>query len=134
LAFVAKPTVLVADDHQILLDRVLALLRPKFDVVGTANNGSDLVMQAQRLRPDMIVLDVTMPVVSGVEAAHELHRLGSRAKLVFLTVHKESAFLQACIAEGALGYVTKSRLATDLIPALEKAISGHFFISPDVRR
>lgn len=130
----AKPTVLVADDHQLVLDRVLALLRPKYDVVGTANNGNDLVAEAQRLHPDMIVLDITMPILNGVDAAHELHRVGSRAKLVFLTVHKEPAFLEACIAEGALGYVTKSRLATDLIPALEQALSGHFFISPDVSR
>jgi len=133
-ATVAKPTVLVADDHKLVLERVLSILEPKFTVVGTANNGSDLVAEAQRLQPDMIVLDITMPVLNGVEAAHELQKMGLRTKLVFLTVHREAAFLEACIAEGALGYVTKSRLSLDLLQALDSALSGHFFISPDVRR
>jgi DNA-binding NarL/FixJ family response regulator len=131
---VAKPRVLVADDHKLVLERVLSILEPKFAVVGTATNGSDLVAEAQRLQPDMIVLDITMPILNGVEAAHELQKLGIRTKIVFLTVHKEGAFLEACIAEGGLGYVTKSRLAIDLLPALDSALTGHFFISPDVHR
>ena len=130
----AKPRVLVADDHKLVLERVLSILEPKFAVIGTATNGSDLVTEAQRLQPDMIVLDITMPILNGVEAAHELQKLGIRTKIVFLTVHKEAAFLEACIAEGALGYVTKSRLAIDLLPALDSALTGHFFISPDVYR
>ena len=127
-----KPTVLVADDHSLVLERVVSLLRPDFEVVGTANNGSNLVAEAQRLQPDVIVLDITMPVLNGIEAAHELREIGSTARLVFLTVHEGSAFVEACIAEGAQGYVSKSRLATDLIPAINEALSGHRFISPTV--
>jgi DNA-binding NarL/FixJ family response regulator len=128
-----KPRVLLADDHDALLGRAMALLR-NYQVVGTANNGKDLVSEALRLQPDVIVLDITMPIMTGIEAAHELREAGSTAKLVFLTVHDQPAFLHACFAEGALGYVTKSRLGTDLIPAINEALSGHHFISPSISR
>ena len=126
----ARATVLVADDHTLVLERVVSLLKPSFDVVGTANNGEDVVLEAQRLKPDVIVLDITMPVLNGIEAAVELHELGSTAKIVFLTVNEQVEFLDACIAEGANGYVTKNRLSTDLIPAINAALSGNVFISP----
>ena len=129
----ARPTILVADDHSLVLQRVLSHLKPCFEVVGTANNGKDLIAQAQRLHPDVIVLDITMPLLNGIEAAHELHEVGSTAKLVFLTVHEQPSFLQACFAEGAQGYVTKNRLTRDLIPAIHAALSGRLFISPSLR-
>jgi DNA-binding NarL/FixJ family response regulator len=124
----------VADDHNVLLDTVVCLLQPDFDVVGMVNNGKDLIREARRLQPDVIVLDITMPILNGIEAAHAMHEAGLAAKLVFLTVHEQSSFLNACFDEGALGYVTKSRLRTDLIPAIRDAISGHHFISPSLPR
>jgi DNA-binding NarL/FixJ family response regulator len=128
-----RPRVLLADDHDAVLERTRSLLR-NFQVVGTANNGRDLVAQALRLQPDVVILDITMPIMTGIEAAHELREVGSTAKLVFLTVHDQPAFLHACFAEGALGYVTKSHLGTDLIPAINEALLGHRFISPSVPR
>ena len=116
-----------------MLQRALSLLR-NFQVIGTANNGKDLVSEALRLQPDVIVLDITMPIMTGIEAAHELREAGSTAKLVFLTVHDQPAFLHACFTEGALGYVTKSHLGTDLIPAINEALSGHHFISASISR
>jgi DNA-binding NarL/FixJ family response regulator len=127
---VDRPRIIVADDHDVMLDTVSALLQPDFEVVGTANNGGDLIREALRLRPDVIVLDITMPVLNGIEAAHKMREAGLTAKLVFLTVHEQSSFVNACFDEGALGYVTKSRLRMDLIPAIRDAISGHHFISP----
>jgi DNA-binding NarL/FixJ family response regulator len=112
--------------------RVMSLLTPKFDVVGTVSNGRDLVDEADRLKPDIIVLDVTMPVMTGIEAARELQLKGSAAKLVFLTVHTGLAFVEACLEAGAAGYVTKPRLVSDLLPAIDKALSGRKFISPNV--
>jgi DNA-binding NarL/FixJ family response regulator len=129
-----RPRVLVADDHPIVLDQVLSLLRANFDVVGTAGNGRDLLTEAKRLQPDVIVLDITMPVLNGIEAAHQIHDVGLAARLVFLTVHPQSEFVSACFAEGGLGYVTKSRLRTDLIPAINEALSGHYFISSSAPR
>jgi DNA-binding NarL/FixJ family response regulator len=130
----ARPTVLVADDHRLVLARVLALLKPTFCVVGIANNGEDLVISAERLQPEVIVLDITMPILNGIDAARELRRRGSVAKLIFLTVHSDPEFLSACFDEGALGYVTKSRLGVDLVPAITEALAGHVFVSPNVHR
>jgi len=117
-----------------MLDTVSALLQPDFEVVGTVNNGGDLIREANRLRPDVIVLDITMPILNGIEAAHRMREAGLTARLVFLTVHEQSSFVTACFDEGALGYVTKSRLIMDLIPAIRDAISGHHFISPSLPR
>jgi DNA-binding NarL/FixJ family response regulator len=129
-----RPRIIVADDHDVMLDTVSALLQPDFEVVGTVNNGGDLIREAHRLRPDVIVLDITMPILNGIEAAHKMREAGLTARLVFLTVHEQSSFVNACFDEGALGYVTKSRLIMDLIPAIRDAISGHHFISPSVPR
>jgi DNA-binding NarL/FixJ family response regulator len=129
-----RPRVLVADDHPMVLDRVLSLLKSNFEVVGTVGNGRDLLSEAERLQPDVIVLDITMPVLNGIEAAHKLHEAGSAARLVFLTVHPQSEFVAACFAEGGLGYVTKSRLGMDLIAAISEALSGHYFISSSAPR
>ena len=127
-----QPRVLLADDRDTVLERVRTLLKPDFQVVGTADNGEDLVSEALRLRPDVIVLDITMPVLTGIEAAHKLREAQSCSKIVFLTVHAEPEFLDACFAEGALGYVTKWRLRTDLIPAINEALFGRRFISPSL--
>ncbi len=125
-----RPRVLLADDHSSVIERVRALLHPKFEVVGAVANGKKLLFESARLHPDVIVLDISMPELSGIDAAHELLSTGSTARVVFLTVQTGVEFVRACLAEGALGYVVKSRLATDLIPAIQDALSGHSFISP----
>ena len=129
-----RARILIADDHQTINERVRDLLQPSYDVVGAVTNGIDLVDQAMSLCPELIVLDITMPGMTGIEVAHELRDLGLTAKLVFLTVHERVEFVHACLAEGALGYVIKSRLNVDLIPAIEQALSGHRFISPPLSR
>jgi DNA-binding NarL/FixJ family response regulator len=129
-----RPRVLLADDHRVVLERVLSFLVSDFDVVGTANNGRDLVAEALRLQPDVIVLDIAMPILTGIEAAHKLREARSTVKLVFLTVHEEAAFVHACFAEGGLGYVKKSRPGTDLIPAINEALAGRCFVSSSMPR
>jgi DNA-binding NarL/FixJ family response regulator len=128
-----RPRILLADDHSAVLERAQSLLKPLFEVVGTVNNGGDLVTEAQHLQPDIIVLDIMMPVLTGIEAAHQLREIGISAKLVFLTVHEEPAFVHACFAEGGLGFVKKSCMGTDLIPAINEALSGRHFVSPSAR-
>jgi DNA-binding NarL/FixJ family response regulator len=105
-----------------------------YEVIATVHNGRDLVSAALRLQPDVIVSDITMPFVNGIDAAHEIQQSGSTARFVFLTVHEQPAFLHACFAEGAFGYVTKSHLGRDLIPAINEALSGRCFISPSIPR
>jgi DNA-binding NarL/FixJ family response regulator len=125
-----RPRVLLADDHHPMLNRVASLLQARFQIVGTVSDGGSLVREANRLNPDVIVLDIGMPILSGLEAARQLREAGSNAKLVFLTVHQNPVFVQECFALGGLGYVTKSRLMTDLISAIEEALSDRHFVSP----
>ena len=124
-----RPRVLLADDHGSVLERVTALLEPAFEVVGIVANGEELVSEAKRLHPDAIVLDIMMPVLTGIEAARELHETGSPAKLVFLTVHEDATFVRACFAAGGVAYVSKSRLRSHLIPALTEALAGHCYVA-----
>jgi DNA-binding NarL/FixJ family response regulator len=115
-----------------MLEREVSLLQPNLEVVGIVNDGRALVSEANRLQPDVIVLDISMPTLTGIEAARELHKSGSMAKLVFLTVHQDAAFVHKCFAEGGIGYVIKSRMVTDRIPAINEALSDHSFVSPSV--
>jgi DNA-binding NarL/FixJ family response regulator len=125
-----RPRVLLADDHPLVVERVTAALQHACDIVATVGDGRSLVHEALRLTPDVIVLDITMPHLTGVEAAREIRELGLSCKFVFLTVHQEQAFLNACLAEGAVGYVTKPRLTSDLLTAVRYALSDRQFISP----
>jgi CheY-like chemotaxis protein len=129
-----RPRILLADDHGPMIEEVRALLQPDFEIVGDVGNGLDLVSEAGRLRPDIIVLDIAMPEITGIEAAHKLREAGSSAILVFLTMHERVEFVRACLAEGALGYVIKSRVSIDLVPAITDALAGRRFISPPVSR
>ena len=129
LSTLNRPRVLLADDHQPLLQRVVRLLRSVFEVVGIADTGRQMVAEALRLRPDVIVADISMPDLSGIEAARQLRQMGCTARVVFLTIHEDDEFVSACLAEGALGYVVKAHMKTDLIPAINAALSGQSFIS-----
>jgi len=126
--------VLLADDHSVMLDRVGVLLNPSFEVVGAVPNGQEMISAGIHLDPDVIVADITMPELSGIEAAQQLREAGFRAKFVFLTIHIEHEFVDACVSQGALGYVLKSHMKTDLIPAIKAALMGRKFISPLVSR
>jgi DNA-binding NarL/FixJ family response regulator len=121
--------ILLADDHPLVLERVTRFLQPTFDVVGVAHNGLEMVLEAMRLKPDVIVADISMPGLDGIEAAHQLREIGARATIVFLTISESPEFVEACLAEGALGFVVKSHMKTDLIPAINAALSGQCFVS-----
>jgi DNA-binding NarL/FixJ family response regulator len=126
------PRVLLADDHSALLKATTALLKPQFEIVGAVADGAALVSEALRLCPDVIVADIAMPRLSGIDAAHRLRELASSARIVFLTIHSEEQFVQACLAEGALGYVVKAHMRAHLIPAIQAALLGETYISPFV--
>ena len=126
------PSVLLADDNRLLVERVEELLASSFDVVGTAHDGQDLVVKALRLTPDVVVVDITMPILTGIEAVRQLRNAGLETKFVFLTIHNESEMLEACLAEGAVGYVLKTRMKDDLIPAVNAAVAGKQFVSSGI--
>jgi DNA-binding NarL/FixJ family response regulator len=129
-----KTKVLLVDDHPPLVEAALSILKPHYDIVGIATDGAMLISEALRLSPDLIVSDITLPILNGIEAIHRLRLSNSQAKVVFLTVHAEEGFLKACLAEGALGYVLKSHMKTQLIPAIEAALEGRSYVSPFLAR
>jgi DNA-binding NarL/FixJ family response regulator len=112
---------------------VSGLLGPGFEIVGEAQNGEALVQAALKLKPDVIVTDISMPILNGIEAAKRLREAGSTSKIVFLTVLSDPNFIPICMAAGALGYVVKGRLVTDLEPAIREAVAGRIFISPALK-
>jgi len=124
-----RPRILLADDHQLVLERVSTLLQSKYEIVGVAHDGLEMVSQAVRLAPDVIVADISMPGLGGIEALHRLREMGAKPRVVFLTIHTETEFVEACLAEGALGYVTKSSMKTDLVPAIEAALCDRSYVS-----
>jgi DNA-binding NarL/FixJ family response regulator len=127
---VIKVSVLLADDHPNFPRLVEDLLKPAFEVVGIVCDGVSLVKASLQLNPDIIVTDISMPALSGLEAADQLRKSGSKAKVIFLTVHSDPDFVRAGLDTGALGFVVKSRVATDLLEAIQKVLEGHVFISP----
>ena len=121
--------ILLADDHPLVLEWVTRILQSAFDVVGIAHNGFEMVDEAMRLSPDAIVADISMPGLDGLAAAHRLREMGAAATIVFLTIHESPELVEACLAAGALGFVLKSNMKTDLIPAINVAFSGRCFVS-----
>jgi DNA-binding NarL/FixJ family response regulator len=96
-------------------------------------NGKAAVEEVRRLDPDVLVIDISMPVLDGLQAASQLRRKGYRTKIVFLTVHEDQDFVEAAFAAGASGYVTKSHIASDLVPAIQEALIGHTDISKSLK-
>ena len=127
-----RPRIFLADDHPAVLKATTALLKAQFEIVGSATDGATLVSEVLRLRPDVIVADITMPILSGIDAAHQLREYASSAKIVFLTLHTEQQFIEACMAEGALGYVLKFHMKIHLIPAIRAALVGQSYVCPFV--
>jgi DNA-binding NarL/FixJ family response regulator len=121
--------VLVADDLTPVLSAVAELLRGTFEVVGMVSDGRAALEAVLALDPDLAILDISMPGMSGIDVARELHKRASRAKIVFLTVHEDTDILETCLSAGGLGYVVKVSMDTDLIPAMNEALAGRAFIS-----
>jgi DNA-binding NarL/FixJ family response regulator len=121
--------VLVADDLAPELSTVAALLRESFDVVGTVSDGGAALEATLKLEPDLVVMDISMPVPSGIEVTEKLKRQGNKAKIVFLTIHEDHDIVKMCRTAGGLGYVIKVLMDTDLIPAMNDALAGRIFTS-----
>jgi len=127
-----RPRVLLADDHKEMRDRVTRYLEVEFDVVEAVADGRTLLDAASRLNPDICLLDISMPSLNGIETAIQLKQLGSKAKVLFLTIHEDVDFLEAALRTGASGYVLKRRIASDLRPAIRDVLAGKTFVSSSV--
>jgi DNA-binding NarL/FixJ family response regulator len=124
---------LLADDHRIVLQGLQGLLAEEFELVGSATNGRELIEMHDRLRPDVIVADISMPLLNGIEAANRLRAEGSTAKLVFLTMHSDQTYATRALEAGASGYVLKHAASDELVAAVRQALRGEVYISEALR-
>jgi DNA-binding NarL/FixJ family response regulator len=127
-----KPRVLLADDHRVVAEGLRGLLEPQFAVVGIVADGRELLTAAKTLDPDVVVLDVSMPALNGIDAARVLRDAKSRAKIVFLTMHREVAYAARALEAGASGFVLKHSAPSELVTAIEEALKGRTYITPQI--
>ena len=127
-----KIRVLLADDHRIFLEGLKGLLEPEFDLVGTVEDGRALVKEAERLRPDVIVADISMPLLNGIEAVRQLKKSDHGIKVVFLTMHPDVSFANMAFEVGASGYVIKRSASQELITAIHEAMMGKTYVTPEI--
>jgi len=127
-----RTRVLIADDHAILLEAFKRLLEPEYDVVGTVTDGLALVQAAESLKPDIILADISMPHLNGLDAAEKLQAHLPDVKLVFLTVNEDPQVAAEAIRRGASGFVLKKSAAAELFEALRQVLHGQIYITPSV--
>ena len=126
----SRPRVLLADDHRMVAEGVKRLLEEEFELVAVVEDGRQLVETARRLRPDVIVADITMPHLNGIDALVQLKRDNPDVRVVFLTMHKDAAYARRALEAGARGYVLKHSAQAELFLAVHAALDGKTFISP----
>jgi DNA-binding NarL/FixJ family response regulator len=127
-----RPRVLLVDDHRMVVEGMRSLLAEEFDLVGTAEDGRAMIVQAKKLNPDIIVADIAMPHLNGIEALVQLRKTTPGVKVIFLTMHSEVAYARRAIEAGASGYVLKHGAPSELILAIRTALSGRVYITPAV--
>jgi DNA-binding NarL/FixJ family response regulator len=128
-----RPTrVLLADDHPLTLEGLRAFLDPHMEIVGTVADGRTLVDAALALKPDLIILDITMPLLNGIDAAVQIRKTLPAVKLLFVTMHVNPTYLEAALGAGAMGYVLKSAAREELLDAIQNVLLGRIYVSPSL--
>jgi DNA-binding NarL/FixJ family response regulator len=125
-----RPRLLIADDHTLLLDGLRMMLEPEFDLAGVFEDGQALLTAAARLKPDLILLDIAMPVLNGIDAARQLRKVVPSARLIFLTMHSDPDYVTEAFRTGASGYLLKRSAASELMTAIREVLSGRIYVSP----
>src|SRR5262249_53643108 len=129
-ADVRRPRVVLADDHRMVADGLKSVLSAEFDVIDVVEDGAALVASAHELTPDVIVADISMPRLSGIEALEQIRKENPGIKVVFLTMHTEVAYARRALAAGAAGFVIKHSAAAELVMAVHAALKGEIFVTP----
>ena len=127
-----RPRVLLADDHLLVAEALKSLLTPEFDLVGVVEDGRELIEAAQTLQPDVIVADITMPHLNGIDALVRLRQGGDRTPVVFLTMHRDATFARRALDAGASGFVLKHSASVELIAAIRAALQGKTYLTPQL--
>lgn len=125
-----RPRILLADDHALLLEAFQKLLEPEYDVVGTVSDGRELLAAAPKLRPEVIVTDISMPNLNGLDACRKLRKVLPEVKFIFLTVNEDPDLVAEAIRIGANGYLLKSSAASELFQAIKSVLNGGTYITP----
>lgn len=126
----SRTRVLLADDHRMVAEALAALLKDSFELVALVEDGYSLIEEAARLKPDVIVTDVFMPLLNGIDAARQLKNRGVQSKVVFLTVHADARIAAEAFRAGAAGFVSKESAGEELIQAIQDAVQGRIYITP----
>jgi DNA-binding NarL/FixJ family response regulator len=126
--------VLIADDHSMVIDGLRSLLEPEFEVVGAVNDGRAVLPEVRKLQPDVVIIDISMPLLNGLDCTRQLHDAGCKAKILILTMHPDATLAQEALAAGASGYLLKSSPGSELKGALKDVLQGRTYLSPEVMR
>jgi DNA-binding NarL/FixJ family response regulator len=130
----SRPRLLLADDHTLLLEGIRLMLEPEFELVGSVEDGQALLAAAEKLKPDVILLDISMPILNGIDAARQLRKIVPSSKLIFLTMHGDADYVTEGFRAGASGYLLKRSAASELVTAIREVLKGHHYVSPLVTR
>ena len=128
-----KARILLADDHTLVLDGLSKLLEHEFELLGTVDNGTDLIAKAEELKPDVVLMDISMPGLNGLDAARKIATLCPGTKLIFVTMHNNEAYVREAFRTGASGYVLKSSAASELAVAVKTVMGGGVYVAPNIR-
>jgi len=128
----AKIKILLADDHRIVVEGLRSLLEPTYEILAIAENGYDMIDFAKELKPDVIVVDISMPLLNGIDAVRQIRSAGIQAKIIFLTMHSEAYYARRALDAGASGYVLKHSASTELLFAIRQALAGRHYVSPTI--
>ena len=129
-----KPRIIVADDHAIFAEGLRRLLEPEYEIVATVHDGNALVTAARELKPDVILADISMPALNGIEAARQLKNYGVSAKIILLTMHQDVTYATTALDEGVDGYILKHDEPRELFAAIREVLKGHLYVSPTMAR
>lgn len=125
-----KPRILLADDHSLVLEGFRRILEDQCDVVGTAEDGRALLEAASRLKPNVVLLDISMPLLNGIDATRHLKKVSPDVKVIFVTMHADPAYLNEAFKAGASGYLLKRSAGTELIQAIQSVLGGNYYVTP----
>jgi len=125
-----RARLLLADDHSITLEGMRSVISREHDLIGEVSDGRALVTEALRLRPDLIVLDIGMPLLNGIDAARQIRQAWPRAKLLFVSMHSNGMYVREAMSTGASGYVLKTSAAEELLPAIRTVLEGRVYMTP----
>jgi DNA-binding NarL/FixJ family response regulator len=129
-----KPRLIIADDHTLVLEGLKRILESEFELAGTAENGRELLRISEELKPDVVLMDISMPLLNGIDATRQLLKSSPQTKVIFVTMHADSDYVAEAFRSGASGYLLKRSAASELVNAIQEVMRGRYYVTPLVTR